>query len=100
MERLTNIVLETMEGYAGRGLNAYSYLTRDDVNQLYTVITIASNEDRRFSQISLLVRIMGNIIIIEEDINNKPLVDALVQNGIDRKQIVLAYAGEAIPTVN
>lgn len=98
MEDLVKITLETMEGYSGRGLNAYSYLTRDDVNQVYTVITLASNKDRRFSQLSLFVRIMGNLIIIEEDINDKPLVDALVQNGIDRQQIVLAYAGEAIPT--
>jgi hypothetical protein len=35
-------------------------------------------------------------IIIERDINNKPLVDALVQNGIPREQIILAYAGEPV----
>jgi hypothetical protein len=29
--------------------------------------------------------------------NNKPLIDALVQAGIPRAQIILAYAGENAP---
>lgn len=29
--------------------------------------------------------------------NNKPLVDALMQAGIPRAQIILGYAGEAVP---
>jgi hypothetical protein len=28
---------------------------------------------------------------------NKPLVDALVDAGVPRAQIILAYAGEAVP---
>jgi hypothetical protein len=33
----------------------------------------------------------------EEDPTDKKLVDALLQRGIPREQIVLAYAGEPIP---
>jgi hypothetical protein len=47
--------------------------------------------------VSLVVRILGDQIVIERDLNNKPAVDALVQAGINRKNIILAYAGEAIP---
>lgn len=97
MENLRDVVLDTMQGYTGRGLNAHSYFTSDELNQFYTVITVAKSKDKRINHISLLVRLQGDVVIIEEDINNKPLVDALVQNGILREQIILAYAGEIIP---
>jgi hypothetical protein len=44
----------------------------------------------------LIVRLEGDTIIIERDINDKALVGALVQAGIPREQIVLAYAGETL----
>jgi hypothetical protein len=37
------------------------------------------------------------VVIVEVDNTDKPLVDALVQQGIPREQIVLAYAGETLP---
>ena len=37
------------------------------------------------------------MIIIDRDINNKPLIDALVQAGVPRTQIILAYMGEPVP---
>ena len=46
--------------------------------------------------ISLVVRIIGEKVIVEHDTNNKPAADALIQAGISRKNIVLAYV-EAIP---
>jgi hypothetical protein len=39
-------------------------------------------------------------VVIEQDVNDKPLVDALVQNGLHREQIVLAYAGEVVPELS
>ncbi|MDX2140626.1 MAG: element excision factor XisI family protein [Chloroflexota bacterium] len=36
-------------------------------------------------------------VVIERDMNDKPLVDALVQAGVPREKIILAYAGEAMP---
>jgi len=35
-------------------------------------------------------------VVIEEDLTDKPLVDALIQAGIPREQIVLAYAGDKL----
>ncbi len=46
---------------------------------------------------SLLVRMLGETIVIEHDQNDKPLFEALVQAGIPRTQIVMAYAGEPVP---
>jgi hypothetical protein len=45
----------------------------------------------------LIVHCIDNLIIVDRDINNKPLVDALVQAGVPRSQIILAYAGEPVP---
>jgi sulfur carrier protein ThiS len=44
-----------------------------------------------------MARIVGNRVVIEEDMTDKKLVDALQQRGILRDQIVLAYEGEPIP---
>ena len=43
----------------------------------------------------LVARLMDDRIIIERNVNDKPLVDALLQAGLPRGQIVLAYAGES-----
>jgi hypothetical protein len=44
---------------------------------------------------ALFARIIDETIIIESDNTNKPLVDALMDAGVPRTQIILAYAGEA-----
>ena len=44
-----------------------------------------------------MARIVGNRVVIEEDMTDKKLVDALLQRGILRDQIILAYEGEPIP---
>lgn len=47
-----------------------------------------------------MAHIQGDKIIIDLDINDKMLVDALLQAGVPRDQIVLAYAGESIPEMD
>ena len=42
------------------------------------------------------MRLLEDHIIIERDVNDKSLVDALLQANIPRSQIVLAYAGEPV----
>jgi hypothetical protein len=38
-----------------------------------------------------------HLIIVERDINSKPLADDLFALGVPRDQIILAYVGEAVP---
>jgi len=52
---------------------------------------------KRFARMGLLVRLVRNRIIIEHDMNDKILLDALLQAGIPREMIILAYAGEPVP---
>jgi hypothetical protein len=82
-------------GYARNGLHSQSHFTHNDSDTILSVVTV--NQDTNISFVSLLVRILGETVIIERDQNDKPLVDALIQAGILRKHIVLAYAGETAP---
>lgn len=45
----------------------------------------------------VLARVVGDKVVIEEDTTHKKLIDALLQRGIPRSQIILAYAGEPMP---
>ncbi len=93
MNSLKQIVREVVTGYAGKVLNGYSYLTHNDDDTVYTVVDVARLKQQHVSGVSLVVRIAGDKVVIECDQNDKPLVDALTQAGVTRKDIILAYAG-------
>ena len=97
METLQHALKTVMNGYTGRGLNAESVLTTSDDGRLLTVVSIGQVRGETVVDTGLIVRLIGDIIVIDRDNNNKPLVDALVQAAVPREQIVLAYAGETIP---
>lgn len=97
MDSLTETVRQVMLGYSGEALNGYSYLTSSADEDVFTVISVGKVHGERIVNTALVVRLVHNQIIIERDINSKPLVDALVQAGISREQIILAYAGEPVP---
>jgi hypothetical protein len=84
-------------GYAGKVLNGYSYLTQSEDGLVYTVVDVARIQGKHVSGVSLVVRIAGEFIIVERDQNDKTVLDALLQAGIPRNQIILAYAGEPVP---
>jgi hypothetical protein len=92
-----NTLIEEIQKYAKVGRYGQSYLTRNDIDYVYIVASFGELDDERFSFTSLMVRIIADKIIIEEDRNSDPLYEALVQAGIPREQIILAYAGETIP---
>ena len=97
MDQLTSLLENEIDKYAGEMLNGYAYLTVSDDRKVFTVVSVGNVKTKRVTHLSLLVRIQDDKIIIEEDDSNKPLVDALVERGISRSQIILAYAGEPVP---
>lgn len=97
MATLKEILLTCLNEYLGEGLNGFSELTQNLDQTLFTVIATGFRKGTRFSFTALIVRIIGDKILIEEDRNSDPLYEALMQAGIPREQIILAYAGEAIP---
>lgn len=98
MDTLKTIVRTAVGGYAKKGLNNVSYMTHADDDSIFSVVTVPQNQNGSF--VSLLVRILPQVVIIERDQNDKPLVDALLQAGIPRNQIILAYAGEPVPEIS
>jgi hypothetical protein len=92
-----DIVQETIQGYTGEGLNGYAYLTSDEARTLFTVVVVAQVGGERIVETSLIVRLAEDKVVIEYDDNNKPLIEALVQAGVQRDQIILACLGEPIP---
>lgn len=100
MADLKYILKETISGYARNGLNGYTYLTSNPDETKFTIVAVTDDDNDPPVFTNLIAHLEGDIIIIYHDANNKPLVDALVQNGVPREQIILAYAGEKIATSN
>jgi hypothetical protein len=94
---LKQILVEEMQKYAGEGLNAYSYLTANEAENLYTVVDIASVRGKRIIGTVLVARLHDDRIIIELDHNSKPLVDALTARGVPKDQITLTYRDMTLP---
>src|SRR5258707_14110175 len=97
MDTLKAIFEAVVEGYTGDGLNGHAYLLHDPALDIYTVISVGTIRQRRVTDANLIVRLTANKIIIERDMNDKTLVDALIQAGVPRQSIILAYAGEPVP---
>lgn len=95
MNTLRDILHHVLEGYAGRALNGHSYLMSNADRQVFAIVSVGHVRDRHIVDTGLVARLVGDRIIIERDTNDKPLVDALVQAGVPRAQIVLVYAGES-----
>ena len=96
MDTLKEALESVMAGYAGQDLNGHSYLTRSADGQVFTVVSIGTIRGRQFADTNLVAHVTNDRIVIDHDVNDKPLVDALVAAGIPRQQIVLSYAGESV----
>ena len=97
MDTLKQTVQRVMKGYAKNPVNGRSYLTVDETQTVFTVVTVAQFQGKRFTNTDLVVQLVNDKIVIERDQNDKLLVDALVQAKIPREQIILVYAGEVVP---
>ncbi len=95
MHTLGATLTAVMAGYAGRDLNGESFLTHSDDHTVMTVISDGDMRGQRFSMTSLVARIVDGHSVIEHDLNDKPLVNALLAAAVPRRQILLAYAGES-----
>jgi hypothetical protein len=82
--------------YAPGALDGICYSILDDEQQRYVALFVSDNK-QEYPDVIVMARVDGDKIIIEHDSTDKPLVDALMVNaGIPREQIILAYAGETL----
>jgi hypothetical protein len=95
---LHDIVRDEVSKYVGYSPQEQLHAVLDLKNQVYAVVGIPHWPRELPASIVVMARIAGEQIIVEEDTTDKPLYEALMANaGIPREQIILAYAGEAIP---
>jgi hypothetical protein len=99
MDSLKQLVHRVVSGYTGKALNGYSYLTQTLDGDVLSVVDVADDQGHHQSGVSLIVRIVGTQVIVERDQNDKPVVDAFIQVGLAREQIILAYIGEPVPSL-
>ena len=99
MDRLRETLLAVLEGYTGSAFNRFSYLTSSADQRHFVVTSVGMVRGKRIVNTGLIVQLAENQIIIDHDINSKPLVDALMQAGVARTQIILAYADEPVPEI-
>lgn len=90
------IVHDVIAEYAKTSLNGLAYLMQNTNENLLSVISQSIQQGQSYVTVNLLVRLAAHIIIVEHDANNKPLYEALMQAGISREHIILAYAGETL----
>ncbi|HVA90382.1 MAG TPA: element excision factor XisI family protein [Chloroflexota bacterium] len=95
MDTLSDTLAAVMAGYAGHDLNGDSFLTRSEDRKVLTILSVGNLHGQHFAVTSLVARLVDEHIVIEHDLNDRPLVDALVAAGMPRGKIVLAYAGES-----
>lgn len=95
---LAEIVQREVEDYArGETWKAITYAISDITRQTYTVLAIPHTPRELHASIIVAARIVGNKVVIDEDITDRPLYEELLRAGIPREQMILTYAGEPLP---
>lgn len=95
MASLATVVKEVVFSYASGGLNLHTYALSNEQEGIYAVNVVDWPERLRPASVVVLARLEGDNVIIEEDLTDRPLVEALVRAGIERERIVLKYAEES-----
>lgn len=90
---LKMLVREVVKGYVRPSFNATMYFAENVDDDSFVAISIPHSRNPQ-SRVVVFGRIVDGKVVIETDITNKPLHEALLQAGIPRDQIVLAYQGE------
>jgi len=98
---LIEITRREVEKYAGISDDAKAYPILDGTRRTYAVNGIMNEHGKDHAWIIVQARVVENRVIIDEDnVLDKNLVYALLQAGIPREQIVLAYEGENTPAIS
>lgn len=97
-QSLADITRQEVERYVGHSDESNLYFLTDDKQLAYAVVDVPNNPRTYPTEIVVMARVVGDYIVIDEDTTDKPLVEALIVNaGLPREKIVLAYQGESIP---
>jgi hypothetical protein len=93
---LVSLVKNEVASYDTTAYKAKSAFVADEAQQTYLVVDIPDKDHPAAHDplVIIMAHVAGNRVIIDVDLTDRPLYEALMQAGIPREQIVLAYAGE------
>lgn len=94
MADLLTIVRQEVQKYGRSGIGVRFFPIFDEQRQTYAINAIDQPQRQHPMGVVVMARVVDDKVIIEEDHTDHPLVEVLVQAGIPRDQIILAYAGE------
>lgn len=99
LEDMKRILREEVRKYAGRGWGAglRLFAILDDERDVYAVNAVGYPKHNSHNMVVVMARLLDDKIVIEVDNTNKWLIDALLQRGIQREQVILAHNGEPVP---
>lgn len=92
---LMAITRAEVQKYAAFSHTSKLYSVLDDEQKIYAVITVPHLPRPWPSRVVIMAQVVDDKVVVIEDVSDKPLVDALMVNaGVPREKIVLAYRGE------
>jgi hypothetical protein len=95
---LIQTVKDELNWYIGIGAGGGLFRIFDDNAHIYAVNAVTYPHQSEGVGVVLMVRVLANnIIVLEADNTDRPLVNRLEARGIQREKIVLAYLGETVP---
>jgi len=99
MNSIPDVVKREVAEYAWDQPDSRAYFLRDDQQHVYSVLIVPVDKPQKSVTI-LVARITDDDkVIIETDLTDKPLFDALLKAGVPRSQIIRAYRGETAPSL-
>lgn len=97
-DALIDLTRREVQLYKGWSPVTDVYFFADEDKHTYVVLDVPHDRENFEPAIVVMAHIVNDKVVIDVDITNKPLIDALMQNaGIPREQIIRAYAGEQLP---
>ncbi|MDZ4765647.1 MAG: element excision factor XisI family protein [Chloroflexota bacterium] len=100
-ENLETIVRREVLKFHGSAYKAKTFFIEDAAQKMYVVLVVVDDHypirDTPTAQIVVMARIENERVIIDEDISDRPLYEALERAGVPRDKIIARYAGEPLP---
>lgn len=90
---LTAVLRHELNDYAWDQDDSKAYLLEDAPHHMFAVLVVPKANPQQSLTI-IAARIEGSMVVIETDLTDKPLFQALERVGVPREQIIRAYAGE------
>jgi hypothetical protein len=97
MADLKHLLKSTLAEYVGPGAGGATLALFDDEHETYGLALVDYQHTENRPQFMILVRLLGQKVLIEEDITGDTLANLLQSKGLPAEQITCVRPGEAYP---